>query len=249
MDMKNTVLFLLLLLGMSQLSAQTGLHVGFMGGPQYTMMLNDQPLQADGKGFKYVPTFGRTGTFKLGYNFVPPIGVAVGVTYSEQGQDYTTVDSVGFETRTSRRATYIKVPILLHMSSAPGPVMFVMEIGPQFGLLRDASISFAGITQNYSYPTTLLWKATDIEFAWALGAEFCVTKGVHFVLQHRGDYGILDFENKAVSENGVPFYAAERRKANNLTLSIVGGMNFVIKGAHSKTTRHYKGRTWRNNWR
>jgi hypothetical protein len=247
--MKKTVFALVLMLAALQLSAQVGFNLGFMGGPQYTMMLNNQPLEAGGKGFKYVPTFGRTGTFKIGYNFVPPIGLHVGVTYSEQGQDYTTVDSVGLETRTSRRATNIKVPVLLHMSSAPGPVMFVMEIGPQFGLLRDASISVGGVQQAYNFPTTLLWKANDLEFAWALGAEFCVTKGVHFVLQHRGDYGIFDFENKDISDNGIPFYATERKKANNMALSIVGGMNFIIKGVHSKVTRHYKGRTWRNNWR
>lgn len=247
--MKNLLLGLALLMASLQLSAQTGLQVGFLLGPQYTMMLNNEPLAADGKGFKYVPTWGRTGMFKLGYNFVPPIGLHVAVAYSEQGQDYTTVDSVGVQSRTSRRATYVKVPILLKMTSPPGPVMFVMEIGPQFGLLQDASITVNGSPIAFDFPTTLLWRPNDIALAWSLGAEFCITKGFHLVLQHRGDYGILDFENKNATNNGTPFYALDRKKANNLTLGIVGGVNFVIKGAHSKTTRHYKGRTWRNNWR
>lgn len=247
--MKKTIFIVGVLLCCQQLMGQTGLHIGLVAGGQYTMMLNNQPIIPGGKGFKYVPTFGKTGTFKLGYNFVPPIGIQVGVTYSDQGQDYKTVDSLGVESLTSRRVTYIKIPVMIHMSSTPGPVMFTMDIGPQFGMLRRASISVDGTPLTFSFPTTLLWKPTDIEFAWAVGAEFGLTKGVHLVVQHRGDYGIFDFENKNVGENGVPFYPANRQKANNLAFGIVGGINFVVTGAHSKVTRHYKGRTWHNNWR
>jgi len=229
--------------------AQVGLHVGFFGGGQYSMILNDEPIKTSDKGFKYVATFGRTWGFKLGYNFVPPIGLHVGAIYSVQGQDYRSQDSLGVESTTSRRSTYIKVPILLHLSSTPGPVMFTMEIGPQFGILRDASFTVNGTPIALTSPTTLLWKPNDLAFAWSLGAEFGITKGFHLYVQHRGDYGLFDFENKRVSENNVLFFSPERKRAHNLTAGLVAGVSFVITGGHSKVTRHYKGRTWRNNWR
>ncbi len=240
---------MLCVLGCIELTAQTGLHIGFFGGVQYTKILNSESIDPAGKGFATRTTWGQTGMFKLGYNFVPPIGLHVAAIYSTQGQDYTTVDDLGTESRTSRRATYIKVPILIHMSSNPGPAMFTMEIGPQFGILRDASVTVNGLNVPLSVPTTLLWKPNDFAVAWSLGAEFAVTKGFHLVIQHRGDYGIFDFENKRVINNGSLFFQADRKKANNLTLGIVAGVNFVVTGAHSKTTRHFKGKTWRGNWR
>ncbi len=236
-------------MGCLSLWAQMGLHVGIMGGPQYTKMINNQPLDPATTGFAYVTSFGYSGMIKIGYNFVPPIGLHAAAIYSVQTQDYTTLDDNGLKTTTSRSATYVKVPILLHLSSDPGPVMGVFEIGPQFGILRDASLTVAGVAPNLPYPVTSLWKPNDFAVAWGLGVEFGITPGFHFCLQHRGDYGLFDFEAKQVSANGVRFYSSERKKANNLTLGIVGGFNFIITGGHSKTTRHFKGKTWRNNWR
>jgi hypothetical protein len=247
--MNRALLLLLVVMGCLRLQGQMGLHVGLMGGPQYTMMLNNEPLNPDENGFQYVATWGKTYTFKLGYNIVPPIGIHATATYSLQGQDYTSVDSTGRQITTSRRAQYLKFPLLLHLSSTPGPVMFVMEFGPQLGVVRQASITIDGTPLGVPFQHTLLWKPLDLEFAWCLGVEFGITPGFHLVLQHRGDYGILDFEDKGFSENGIPFYDIQRRKAINMTLAIVAGVNFIPNFGHSKTTRHYRGRTWRNNWR
>jgi hypothetical protein len=247
--MKNTLVSLTLLLSGVPLLAQTGLHMGFVAGGQYTMMLNDQPLDGVGKGFAYVPSFGGTGMFRVGINFLHQVGIHTGVAYAEQVQAYNTVDDFGVQTKTSRHASYFKIPLLLHLSSIPGSKMFIMEIGPQIGLLNRARIDVNDVQQQFPFGTELLWKATDLEIAWSLGAELAVSEYVRFVVQHRGDYGILDFEKKDFVSNGVPFYPVNRGKCNNLSLGLVGGMNFLIKGTRSKVTRHYKGRTWRNNWR
>jgi hypothetical protein len=240
--MKKALFSLLLALSSMTAVAQMGLHIGIMGGPQYTKIINDQPLDPNASGFKYVTTWGYAGMFKIGYNFVPPIGVHIGAIYSVQGQDYTTADSTGFLTSTSRRLTYLKIPLLLHMSSDPGPAMFTMEFGPQIGLLREASMTIEDTLVVSPYPALELFKPTDIAIAWSIGAEFCVTEGFHIVLQHRGDYGFLDFENKDLVYNGAPVYSTERKKANNLTLGIMLGLNFVITGGHTKVTKHYWGR-------
>jgi hypothetical protein len=171
--MKKVWILLLLALASTQVFAQMGLHVGFAVGPQYTKMINNEAIDPSAKGFAYKTTWGKAGMFRIGYNFVPPIGIHVGVIYSVQGQDYKTVDSVGTPSVTSRQATYLKVPLLIHMSSTPGPVMFTMEIGPQIGMLRAASYTVNGTPIVTNFPTTLLWKPTDVALAWSLGAEFC----------------------------------------------------------------------------
>lgn len=247
--MRKAFFLVLALVAFMQGKAQVGLHVGLMAGPQYTMILNNQPIDGTGKGFAYIPTWGRTATLKIGYNFVPPIGVHSAVTYSEQGQDYSTLDSTGAKTITTRKQKYIKIPLLVHLSSTPGPIMFVMEFGPQIGILQDASFSVTGGADPLGFEADLLWRPVDIDLAWCFGAEFGITKGFHLVVQQRGDYGLWDMENKTLLFNGLPFYPTGRRRAVNFTASIVVGFNFIPYFGHSKVTRHYKGRTWRNNWR
>lgn len=239
---KAIFLSLLLLMGGQVLLAQMGLHVSFQGGPQYSKILNKESLDTLRGDFQAEATWGYQGMVKVGYNFVPPIGLHLAAVYSVQGQDFTTADSLGERSRTSRRLTYLKIPLLLRMSSEPGPAMFVWEFGPQIGLLRDATISQNDTLLGLPYPAISLFKPTDIAIAWGIGAEFCITDGFHIVLEHRGDYGFLDMEDKDFIYNGQLIYALNRKKANNLTLGISLGLKFVITGGHTKVTKHYWGR-------
>jgi hypothetical protein len=247
--MKKLLFGILLFSIGSSLMAQIGLHIAVLGGPQNTWILNDQPINPERGGFKYKLTFGWAGMVKIGYNFVPPIGIHIGLGYSTQGQKFTSIDSNNVAIATYRELTYWKIPLLLRMTSDPGPVMFVMELGPQVSVLRRAEILDDNNLQTYVYPNETPLKNIEVGVAWSLGAEFSLAKGLHLVIQQRGDYGIGDVENKTFSENGQAAYAAGRHKAHSATFSVLAGLNYIPKRIRSKTTRHYKGKTWHNNWR
>lgn len=234
---------ILFILGNSAAYAQTGLHIGFFGMPQNTWIMNNQPVKESSTNFKYEATWGYAGMVKLGYNFVDPLGIHVGAVYSVQGQKNTTQDSLGNTVNEQRSVTYLKVPVLLHMSSSPAPVMLNMEIGPQFSFLREASLSENGALVSLPFETESLYLPMDISLTWALGAQFNLTEWLSFILVHRGDYGIFDMEDKAFRINGERYYRSNRQKSINACFGLMGGFNFCLnpQGGGRRTNLY-----WRN---
>ena len=226
--MKKTLLFVFACCLMYGLKAQEGFHIALMGAPQNTWIFNQEPLDSAQNRFDYRVTWGFAGMFKVGYNFGPPLGIHTAVIYSAQGQKFTTVDSTGKVLLTNRQLSYIKIPLLLHINSDPGPAMFTMEIGPQLGLLLDSEVSQDGTPVLFPFDQDQLYKLQDVSVAWSIGAEFQLTKGIHFVLQHRGDYSLFDMENKTFTFQNEQVYDSGRDKAFNCTLGIMGGFNFCF---------------------
>lgn len=226
--MKKILLFVFGVLLFQGLQAQEGFHISFLGAPQNTWIFNQQPLDSSRTLFDYKVTWGFAGMFKLGYNFGPPMGIHTGVIYSAQGQKFTTQDSTGKVVLTNRQLSYIKIPLLLHVNSDPGPAMFTMEVGPQVGILLDSKVSEDGTPVIFPFDQNQLYKLQDISVAWSIGAEFRLTKGIDFVLQHRGDYSLFDMENKTFTFQSRSVYSSARLKALNCTLGIMGGFNFCF---------------------
>ena len=225
--MKKYLLSLLLALTFGQLSAQEGFHIGLLAMPQNTWIINPETFDNSRTNFEYVTTWGYSGMFKLGYNFADPIGIHSAITYSRQGQRSTAIDTSGVIVTTKRDLTYLKIPLLLHINSDPGPAMFTMEIGPQVGILLDASHVEDGIPRDFGFLTDLIYKPTDVSVTWSIGAEFCFNDWFHFVLQHRGDYAIFDIEDKTFLDLQA-ITDPDRSNSNSCNLGIMAGFNFCF---------------------
>ena len=239
--MKNLLLLAMALLLGGPALAQEGFHIGFMGGPQYSRIFNmDDPLPGR-TAFQYERTWGWNAMAKIGYNIGDPLGFHLGLIYSKQGQIHTATDTArGIRVTSERELTYLKIPLYLHINSDPGPVMFALELGPQLGLLQDAAYFDDGSAAALGTTADQLFKPRDIAFAWSLGLEIAATEWLHFVVAHRGDYSVVDFENKDLQVGGVDFYENGRGPANNATFSIQAGLVFCISpNGSGKTTKFW----------
>ncbi|MEM7038795.1 MAG: porin family protein, partial [Bacteroidota bacterium] len=225
--MKKSLLLLLCTLCFGALRAQEGFHIGLLAMPQNTWILNTETLDQNRSNFEYVTTWGYSGMFKLGYNIGDPFGIHTAISYSRQGQRSTSIDTSGVIVTTKRDLTYLKIPLLIHINSDPGPAMFTFEVGPQVGILLDASHLEDDVPRDFGFLTDLIYRPTEISVTWSLGAEFCITDWFHFVLQHRGDYALFDIEDKTFLA-GQSAFDPDRSTANSCNLGLMGGFNFCF---------------------
>jgi len=215
----------------TSLLAQEGLHIGFSAGPQITRIYNDEPFLDSESDFQPEMQWSYNVMAKIGYNIGPPLGIHLGAIYSRQGMNYTVRDSASTSRRTyGQDMTYLKIPLLLHINSDPAPAMFFFELGPQLGLLQEAIYTLDGDSIDFGVPTESILKPNDIGFAWAIGAEFELAPWYHLVINHRGDYSLMDFENKnAVDATGTQnIYARGREAAKNGVFAFQAGMVFIL---------------------
>jgi hypothetical protein len=238
------LLFCLFLLASvsTRLHAQEGFHLGVFAQPQSTWIFNTEDTDVSRSSFSYKSTWGYAGMAKIGYNIGDPLGFHLGLLYSIQGQKHSSVDSLGNTVLFQRTLSYIKVPLLLHINSDPARVMFNFEFGPQIGFLRRADLYEDGEPLVLPYDAVNLYKPNDISVAWAIGAQFNLTKVVSFVLVHRGDYGIVDMENKGWTWNSLPYYDNGRVVTRNATFGIMGGFNFCFapgRGGGRRGTQYW----------
>lgn len=211
------------------LAAQEGLHIGFYAGPQNSRILNQENMVPGRTALESTSIWSFNAMGKIGYNIGPPFGFHLGVIYSQQGGVQSSVDTLlGRRITNEQSLTYIKIPLYLHFNSDPAPAMFTFEVGPQIGLLQSASIVDDGVEAVVTGGTDQLYKPNDLAFAWSIGAEFALTEWVHVAVTHRGDYSILDIENKDFMVGNQPFFENSRGKANNLTLSFQAGLIFCV---------------------
>lgn len=240
--MKKVLFAVLALFMTSSLFAQEGFHIGFMGGPQNTWIFNRDDINPNRTAFEYETTWGWNAMGKIGYNIGDPFGFHLGIIYSKQGQIHTATDTAsGLRVTSEREQAYLKIPFYIHMNSDPGPVMFALEIGPQLGLLQDAAYTDDGVPVDLGgTPADQLFKPNDIAFAWSLGLEFAATEWLHFVITHRGDYSIVDVENKSLTIGGAPVFDSSRGPAQNATFSIQAGVVFCLyPGGGGRNTKFW----------
>ena len=129
--MKKSILILILTASFAGLFAQKGLHVGFIGGPQFVAQFNKQDSDdADVRysGLTLRAAFGPT----VNYHFNDKVGIGTQFLFSYQGLKYDDRAGVDY----FRKVTYMKLPILLHVNSEPDKVVGgYFYIGPQFSFL------------------------------------------------------------------------------------------------------------------
>jgi hypothetical protein len=229
--MKKIVLLLLLATPFTALLAQKGLHVGFIGGPQFVAQLNKQDFDDANVRYDGVTVraaFGPT----VNYHFNDGIGLGTQFLFSYQGLKYTDLANNEY----FRKVTYMKLPILFHANSSPDNVVGgYFYFGPQFSFMlrNDGEINGISLKDNNSIGYSIYsdaHKTVTIGAALGFGILFNVMDGKlqpHLGLRIDGDFTSAFDDEKSkniLSTNGTGI----RNATHNVAGLIEIGVKYVL---------------------
>lgn len=163
----------------------------------------------------YAAKMGYAAGFNLGYNFSKTMGIMTEFQYSLQGQKYEGDQSFGGNTYDVNRnidLRYLNIPLFFKFSSGEKMIRFRFLVGPQVGILLDA-------TQDYKRDGKKIGThATDIDgndfvtdannikdrfdkydfgFSGDIGADFHLSDVIYLTAGLRGNYGFRDINARA----------------------------------------------------
>ena len=206
--------------------AQKGLHLGVMGGPQFTAQLNKQDSDDPNVRFEGITMRSAFGII-ANYHFTDKVGVGTQFLFSYQGMKYENLAGVEF----FRKVNYLKLPILLHVNSSPDKVVGgYFYIGPQFSFQIGNDAEINGVSQKGTlfYPVyDDIHKGVTIGAAMGFGMLFNAMDGKlqpHFGLRLDGDFTSVYDDEKATIV--LSSYGANSRGA---TRNVNGLIEFGIK--------------------
>jgi hypothetical protein len=229
--MKKIILLFIITVSFTVLFAQKGLHVGFIGGPQFVAQLNKEDFDDPNvrfEGLTLRAAFGPT----VNYHFNDKVGVGTQFLFSYQGLKYTDLANVDY----FRKVTYMKLPILLHVNSASDKVVGgYFYIGPQFSFLIGKDVERNGLSlKDNSNIVYQLYddahKTVTIGAAMGFGMLFNAMDGKlqpHFGLRLDGDFTTAYDNTKAavvLPTNGTGSRGATR----NVSGLIEFGIKYVL---------------------
>jgi len=243
--MRKLTLFAALLFSSTLSFAQKGLEVGVEFTPAVTFILNDDDF-AEGDNLNFRGTFGFNTGLSLGYNFNDGIGIASGILFSRQGQNYIT-DYAGVAKANqdvfARQLGYIRVPVLLKFNGDPAASSSsYFRIGPHFDFLRSAKYTYddksiLNIDRDVNLLRDAPYDGYSIynKFVFGVTLEFGGTANINeyttftFMLHMSGNLNSEDLDAAKLAVSGLayptqviasaPFF--ERQPAYN----VMGGLN------------------------
>lgn len=246
MQLSRPIIFLFLAFCWIKSFAQEGLHIGAAILPQYTSITNLTDTDDSWKNYTMKATFGYAVVGKLGYNFGPPLGVHINVIWSKQGQLHQSTDPAGSRHTIQRDLTYLKIPLMLAISSDEGdgrrakPVLFCFGGGLMYAMLLDAKIIDNGADKYPGVDVNQMFKPWHWGGAWYIGADIKIAGNYLFAnARLQGDHSAGTIENRDFVLNGQQFYKDNRPKTSNFNLGITLGLTFVISpdGVASRKTK------------
>ena len=159
--LKNILfIFILLLAALTQNSyAQKGFYAGFSGNLGTTYVVNHNLYGIKWGHLNKDKTFdpahktaiGYGGTAKVGYNFIPPLGIQGEVGYQARGEKYEDTDGSDFTHHKDIELNYITVGVYLRYTSIfkknfykkEQKVRLALTIGPQINVLFSAKQEYS----------------------------------------------------------------------------------------------------------
>jgi len=219
--MKKIFLLLYLVLTVSFTKAQQGIHIGLMGGPAWTSILNKNDFD-EGPKLDFKSTIRGAIGIQLQYNFADGLGIGTQLLYSGGGSKYigSLTDSSYYDMDV--KLNYLKIPVLLHFNSSPDhKAMFSAYLGPQFGLLVGSNtmikLTYTGGGKatyesdkdgfTYVNPTGTItgtfdknpYKSMDMGIVLGLGTNISISDALQLGIHFRADYGFGDNEEKTAN--------------------------------------------------
>ncbi len=215
--MKNStiILFIVLLFLSITLKAQKGKELVIGANAALTgVVIMNQNFYGEPE-VDYAPKMGYAASFNLGYNFSESLGIMGEVQYSLQGQKYEGPQSLNGSTYDVVRdidLRYINIPLFFKFSSGEKLVRFRFLVGPQLGILLDATQEYKrngakqgtkAIDLDGNQFTTdennIKDRFDKFDFGGALdvGADFHVSDALCLTAGLRGNYGFRDINARA----------------------------------------------------
>ncbi|MCB2221419.1 MAG: PorT family protein [Bacteroidetes bacterium] len=210
--MKNVlrILPLIFVLAHSITMAQKGkeLIIG-AGGALTNVWIMNQNFYGEPE-VEYAPKIGYAASFNLGYNIDGHAAIMTEVQYSLQGQKYSdkqNIDGVKYEVDRNISLAYLNFPLFFKYAFGEENTRFRFMIGPQLGILLDATQDYLRDGKKLGTEATdldgngFITDATDIKdrfekydygLAFDVGADFHLSKQWFLSAGFRGNYGFTD---------------------------------------------------------
>lgn len=207
-------------------NAQQPFQVGFEVTPHLSWLYNEDDVKNN--SFSYYITPGSSIGLSTAYSFNRYLGVAIHALYSRQGQWYKTND-VG----RCRELEYYKMPIMFTLRFPINQdIHFVSKAGPQFGVLRKASlVDRSGTVLDFNHQKG--YNSLDIAAATYLGIQV-FAGNIVIDLAVRADASLTGIENTNYKKDiNEPWLRSakiteERKPTHNITLGTTLGIGYVF---------------------
>lgn len=187
----------------------------------------------------YAPKMGYTGGINLGYDFNGNAGIMAEVHYSLQGQKYDGKQTFGGNTYNTERnidLRYMNIPLFFKYAFGQDQTRFRVLIGPQIGILLNASQEYLrdGVVintkktdlNNKVFQTDASdikdrFEKNDFSFAIDIGTDITLSKAFFLTAGLRGNYGFQDV-------NAEPYRLKNLDGEYNPSHNLWGGLYFGI---------------------
>jgi len=209
------ILFLVFFISSFNLQAQKGkeLVIGANGAITGVFIMN-QNFYGEPE-VDYAPKMGYAASINLGYNFSKSIGIMGELQYSLQGQKYEgdqKIEGDVYKVERDINLRYVNLPLLFKYSSGEKLVRFRFYVGPQVGVLLEATQDY---TRNNEKLETIVddndgnpfktdedditdrIEKFDFGIVGDVGADFHITKDIYLTAGLRGNYGFRDINKRA----------------------------------------------------
>jgi hypothetical protein len=248
--MRKAILFLFtgcfLMICVPRAYAQQGLKLGGFFLPQFTTLYNSDDMNLDTDEFLLEPLGGMAVGLNFGYNPSRYFGLRMNLIYSQQGSRYSARG--GFDERITytTRLGYVKIPLMIGLNSNDEnhKIMFSIYGGFQFGFLARAWRYDDNTAYVPPLPPTITnfpdtyaqYRSVNNSVVGDIGLDIKMTRNVVVNLHLRGDYSILDAEDKDVTyrltENGftkdVPYWETGRASTRNMGIGLMIGATYTF---------------------
>jgi len=191
----------------------------------------------------YAPKMGYAAGFNLGYNFTESLGVMSEIQYSLQGQKYEgkqSLNGTSYEVVRDIDLRYLNIPLLFKFSSGDKMVRFRFLVGPQLGILLDATQDYTRNGKKLGTPAenndgiTFITDDDDIKdrfdkydigIVGDVGADFHVTDDICITAGLRGNYGFRDINKR---EYRIDDFGGEYAPSHNVWGGLYVGIQYKI---------------------
>jgi hypothetical protein len=191
----------------------------------------------------YAPKIGYAASFNMGYNFTKSLGIMAEAQYSLQGQKYEgpqNFDGNKWDVLRDIDLRYLNIPLFFKFSSGDKLVRFRFLIGPQVGILLDATQEYlrSGKKIGTSAPdvdgNSFITDVNDIKnrfdkfdfgIAGDVGADFYVSDVLFLTAGMRGNYGFRDINARAYRINDID---GEYSPSHNMWGGLYVGIYYII---------------------
>lgn len=264
--MVRKLLFVLVLASLASQSYGQRVRIGARVIPHFTGIINDDDAASD--SISTSTTVGFAAGIAVGTVLSERISLEMNILFSSQGQNYSLRDqSTGLFQEYELSLNYVKIPILFRYMINPQDNIHITAYGgPQLSLLVEARERVFNLDSNKfelvnyggnDITTNLKYTGLDLSAVVGFYVDFRVSDRLQLYTGIRGDFGLLDLENKdaqwrADGENqSSSFYdnffgpkrpipeGSRTAKSTSWTLGFTLGLTYIINNTRDPDDYHW----------